>query len=116
VVAGEGRDGAQGSPAPLTQDQVHALARGVADEVEIARTLETHLPAPTAEPSGARRKRSPVRIRADELATLRDRGQTPKTIADRLKDAEKKDTRKAAARPEQQAPTERPPTTSRRRG
>lgn len=116
MVAGEGRDPAEGSPAPLTQEQVHALARGVADEVEIARVLETHRPAPKAEPTRARRKRSPVRMNADELATLRERGQTPKTVADRLKDAARKDSGKVADRPEQEQPSERPPTTSRRSG
>jgi hypothetical protein len=114
VVAGEGRDRAQGGPAPLTQEQVHALARGVADEAEIARILETHQPAPKSEPTRGRRKRPPVRVSADELATLRERGQTPKTIADRLKDAERKDSGKVADRPDQEQPTERPPTTSRR--
>jgi hypothetical protein len=120
VVAGggseEGRPRAQGSPAPLTQEQVHALARGVADEAEIARILEAHLPAEKTEPARAPRKRSPVRISADELATLRERGRTPKVVAERLKEAERKDRGTVADRAEQEQPSERPPRTPRRSG
>jgi hypothetical protein len=110
----EGRRPAQGSPAPLTQEHISALARGVADEAEIAWILETHRPGEKTESTRARRKRSPVRIAADELATLRERSQTPKTVMDRLREAERKDAGTVADGTTKEQPSEGPPRAPRR--
>jgi hypothetical protein len=100
---------APAGPAPLTQEQIHALARGVADEAEIARLLEAHSPPERAEPARRSRKRPPVRVSADELATLRERGRTPTTVAEKLKEAARKDVSTGVEPAHKEVPTERPP-------
>ena len=104
----DGAGPAQASPAPLTQEQVYALAGGIADGGEIARSLESHSPSAKAPRPTGRRKRSPVRITADELAALKDRGRTPKTVADQLKDAERKDAGAVGEEVEKEAPSQQP--------
>lgn len=105
----EERRAAQGGPAPLTQEQIHALARGIADDAEIARILEAQPPVEVTAPSRGRRKRPPVRLTADELSTLRERGQTPRTVTEKLRESEQKDSGKTVAGVEKEEPGERPP-------
>ena len=50
-----------------------------------------------------------MRLTADELASLRERGQTPRTVTEKLRESERKDGGKTAAGVEKEEPGERPP-------
>ena len=49
-----------------------------------------------------------MRLTADELASLRERGQTPRTVTEKLRESERKDGGKTAAGVKEE-PGERPP-------
>lgn len=80
----------RGTPAPFTHDQVEALVRGQADEIEIARLLDSHR-NPGVSPRRRRaEKAAPVPVSEKALAELSG-GRTPPGLVRRLDAAAKRD-------------------------
>jgi hypothetical protein len=107
----------QGTPAPFTHDQVEAVVRGQADEIEIARLLESHRNPRVSLRRRRTEKAAPVAVSEKALAELSG-GRTPPGLVRQLDAAAKRDkqpppeTETIHERPSQQPP---PAVTRRKR-
>jgi hypothetical protein len=109
----EVRQGATGTPAPFTPDQVAKLVRGTLSEDAVAIVLNA-FPAHSARKRDRSTKQSPVSLSEKELRRLTEDGVTPADVNKRLKAAVSKEA--AIAREPAdvgERPTKRPPKMAR---
>jgi hypothetical protein len=85
----------RGTPAPFTHDQVEALVRGQADEIEIARLLESHRNPRVSSRRRRAEKAAPVPVSEKGLAELSS-GRTPPGLVRQLDAAAKRDKQPSA--------------------
>ena len=109
----EVRQGATGTPAPFTPDQVAKLVRGTLSEHAVAIVLDA-FPAHSARKRHRSTKQSPVSVSENELRRLTEDGVTPAGVNKRLRAAAGREA-EIAREPADvgERPTKRPPKTSR---